>query len=237
MKETNCSAIDAQTDTIPAIVTHAMSYKGLQQHLKKEGRKDIGKGMAIGALGFIPFVGSLPDSVKNICSGYRENQFFRKLLAVLYQLEEVNHAQMQQFLNDIRKTAGDYSGNVLTEMIDRLDNINKGFVLANLIEARAKSEITMEDFFRLASMLERIPFPDLNKLVLFAMEPHYEPSGITELLYASGALIERVLEGGADTKYMLSELGIKMARHGLKLDVRQDGQRGMVVNPGWDIIK
>ena len=197
--------------------------KGYKPHLKKEKRKDIGKGMAIEALGFIPFVGNLPDSVKNICSGYRENQFFRKLLAVLYQLEEVNHAQMQQFLDDIRKTAGDYSGNLLTEMIDRLDNINKGFVLANLIEARAKSEITMDDFFRLASMLERIPFPDLNKLVLFATEPHYEPSGITELLYASGALIERVLEEGVGTKYMLSELGIKMARHGLKLDVRQDG--------------
>ena len=48
--------------TIPAIVTHAMSYEGLQQHLKKEGRKDIGKGIAIATLGFIPFVGSLPDS-------------------------------------------------------------------------------------------------------------------------------------------------------------------------------
>ena len=122
-------------------------------------------------------------------------------------------------------------------MIDRLDNINKGFVLANLIEARAKSEITMDDFFRLASMLERIPFPDLNKLVLFATEPHYEPSGITELLYASGALIERVLEGGADTKYMLSELGIKMARHGLKLNMKQNSQQWMDISIGWNIIK
>ena len=110
MKETNCSAIDAQTDTIPNIVTSAMSYEGLQDHLKKEKRKDIGKGIAIATLGFIPFVGSLPDSVKNICSGYRENLFFRKLLAVLYQLEEVNHAQMQQFLDDIRNTAGTIRG-------------------------------------------------------------------------------------------------------------------------------
>lgn len=49
-------------------------------------------------------------------------------------------------------------------MIYCLDNINKQKNLANLTKARINGQISIEDFFRLSNMLERIPYVDLESL-------------------------------------------------------------------------
>lgn len=98
-------------------------------------------------------------------------------------------------------------------MVDRLDNINKQNILANLTKARISSIISIEDYFRLSSMLERIPYVDFKFLPLY-QEPHYEENGDTEL-FSTGVLQIAVIDVNDNNKYILSDLGKKLVIHGL----------------------
>lgn len=123
----------------------------------------------------------------DIFENYKLSEFFRKFTAFALELTDISAEERVKFSEEVQEKANDKSGNVLMGMVDRLDNINKGQVLANLIKARIHQMISVEDFFRLSSMLERIPYVDLNMLRYYK-EPYYDESGDTELLYATGAL-------------------------------------------------
>lgn len=102
-------------------------------------------------------------------------------------------------------------------MINRLDNINKAEILANLMKAKINGEIDISDFFRLASICERIPYTDFQYLQRFENEDCIE-GGVTELLYSSGALIQKTI-GGEQNQYTLSTVGRKLVKFGMLAEV------------------
>ena len=115
-------------------------------------------------------------------------------------------------------------------MVDRMDNINKEVILANLVKAKLFDRITIEDFFRLASILERIPYVDLPHLKKYEND-YYDESGDTELLASTGVIKQTVV---GDNKYALSELGIKLIDHGLRVEVDKGSIRqGTEVGLEW----
>lgn len=137
---------------------------------------------------------------------------------------ETTDEEREQFADDIQKKAEDYSGNVILGMVDRLDNINKETIFANLSVARIHGKISIEDFFRLHSLLERIPYVDLVNLANY-QEDFYDESGDTELLYASGALAQTMIDPNEGNKYRLSVLGQKLLLFGMgaEIEVKQHG--------------
>ena len=78
-------------------------------------------------------------------------------------LKETTAEERHKFADEIREKAEDASGNVIAGMIDRLDNINKQEVFSKLTIARIHGFISVEEFFLLHSLLERIPYVDLAK--------------------------------------------------------------------------
>lgn len=154
----------------------------------------------------------------DIFENYKLSEFFRKFTAFALELTDVSAEERVKFSEEVQKKANDYSGNVLMGMVDRLDNINKGQVLANLIKARIHQFISVDDFFRLSSMLERIPYVDLDMLKYYK-ESYYDESGDTELLYATGALNQNTINIYGRNKYVLSTLGEKLLRFGLMTPV------------------
>lgn len=198
---------------IANIVTGVFSEKDLL-NIKEDNIKECIKKSAISLFTVIPYVGSIVDKAPEIYRGYRENEFFRKFAMVALGIQDIEQDKLKSFLDDIRNLADDYSGNVLMEMIDRLDNINKGTVLSNLILAKASNEITTEDFFRLSTILERIPYADLSKLTNY-QNNYYDDTGVTELLYASGALYKSIADSQDGDKYKLSTLGSKLLEFGV----------------------
>lgn len=200
---------------IAKIVTGVLSEKDLH-NIKIRGIKEGVTDGFITLFTAIPCVGSIVAKAPEIYRGYRENVFFRKFASVVLGVQDLEHDKLVSFLKEVQNLANDYSGNVLMEIIDRLDNVNKGRVLANLISARASNDITTEDFFRLSTMLERIPFADLGKLVDY-QPPYYDSTGVTELLYASGALYISIIDPQDGDKYSLSPLGVKLLKFGLRL--------------------
>lgn len=113
-------------------------------------------------------------------------------------------------------------------MIDRLDNINKQIILANLTKARINSDISIEDYFRLSSILERIPYVDFQFLPSYA-NANYDESGDTELLYATGVLQIAVIDANGNNKYILSELGRKLLQYGMMINTEVKHGKGVEV--------
>lgn len=151
----------------------------------------------------------------SILADYKLNEFFRKFTAFVMELTDISIEDRVKFSEELQKKAEDYSGNIIMGMVDRLDNINKERILASLTIAKIHGFISIEDYFRLSSMLERIPFVDLVLLQNYK-EPYYDENGDTELLFATGALQLAMIDEDNGNQYVLSQLGEKLMRFGLK---------------------
>lgn len=171
------------------------------------------------------YLGAAESELKVILS-YKEGEFFRKYAYYLLGLKETTVEERHQFSEDIQQKAEDGAGNVIINLVDRLDNINKETVFAKLTVARIRSAISVDDFFRLHSLLERIPYVDLKLLPQYK-DPFYDESGDTELLFATGALeIDTIDSKGGSNKYKLSRLGELLLRWGFNIHLELEHGKG-----------
>ncbi len=171
------------------------------------------------------YVGVAESAVQTIVD-YREGEFFRKYSKYLLGLVDTTPDQRNQFSQEIQEKAEDFSGNVICGMVDRLDNINKETVFAKLSVARIHEAISIENFFRLHSLLERIPYVDLKELPKYK-EPFYDEKGDTELLFATGALeLDTIDTKGGSNKYKLSRLGEGLLRWGFNIYLELEHGKG-----------
>lgn len=171
------------------------------------------------------------NAVKALCQqikvilDYRQENFFRKFVCYICGLKDTTQEQRCKFADEIEKKANDKSGYVLLDMIDRLDNINKLTILANLTRAKLDEFISIEQFFRLYSLLQRIPYVDLVSLSKYITE-YYDESGDTELLYSTGALIQTSIDEKGNSKYVLSILGEELLQWGVKANIQVQRKQG-----------
>lgn len=178
----------------------------------------------------IPIVGGIISSEIQAISDYKASEFFRKFTAYVYGLEGTSLNDRVTFACEVDQKANDIAEYVLTGIVSRMDNINKEFILANLTKAKIFGKISIEDFFRLSSILERIPYVDLPLLKQYVKD-YYDESGDTELLAATGVIKQTVV---GDNMYALSELGIKLIRFGLKEEViMESSHSGTQVDLQW----
>lgn len=174
------------------------------------------------------------ESEMQAISDYKESEFFRKYACYLCELVETTPDDRYKFCQEIQDKAEDYSGNVILGMVDSLDNINKQSILAQLTIAKVHGAISIEDFFRLHSLLERIPWVDLKELPKYK-DPYYDEDGDTELLFATGALEMNIIDTkGSSNKYILSRLGEMLLRWGLGIHLELEHGKG--TNVELDVV-
>lgn len=182
----------------------------------------------------IPTLGGALAQEIQVFQDYKESEFFRKYTAFILGVVDTSEKEREKFAEEIAKKANDAAGNVIAGMVDRLDNINKEVILANLTKARIDDKISIENFFRLASVLERISYIDLAKLPSY-QTPYYDEDGDTELLNSTGVLRPVLLSEDGDT-YILSPLGVKLLQYGLKTNVKIANIKGTSVDLSWNNI-
>ena len=222
--------IDA--DNVPVIVKDTMTTNDLDKIAsidRSKGAKNFFKQL----LNIIPWAGGVISGEIDVFIGIQEANFFRNYWAYVCELKDTTEEQREKFIEEVEKTAEDCSGNVIVGLISRIDNINKGKILANLTRARIKGAITIEDFFRITNVLERIPFPDLKYLLLF-QEDNYLEGGVTEILYSSGAISQSVV--GKDFRFRLTEIGIKLLVYGMHQEVTVPAERNVSVRPELSVV-
>ena len=221
-------------DNIAVVINELFTADDLRT-IKKENLRGLGKNILVSSFNLIPEVGGMIAGVIQGIQSYRELELFRKLLLFIYEIKDTSEKDRNKFVNEIETIAHDYSGSILTGMIDRIDNINKSVILANLVKNKIQSYISIEDFFRLSSMLERIPYVDLVNLPKYQVD-YYDESGDTELLFAAGALVQTSIDANDNSKYKLSILGEKLLTYGkgIELEIERKIGTEMSLNVATD---
>lgn len=181
--------------------------------------------MAIFKLVSKDYTGAVESALQSIKDyiDYKDSEFIRKYSRYIYGIVDTTPEQRHMFLEEVHEKAEDFSGNVIMGIVDRMDNIHKEEVLAKLTVAKINGWISIEEFFRLSSLLERIPYVDL-KMLPYYQRPFYDESGDTELLYATGALNQYSINANGPSLYVLSTLGEKLLSFGLgiQMDVMRE---------------
>lgn len=201
---------------IPIKLNDALLSDQYEQLAKIDKAKLVNDNL-LGIVGCIPVIGAWVASAISGGFSYSDAVLFRKIVAFIFELKDTTKSDRSKFIKEIEESAKDVAGNVLCEMINRMDNINKAFVMANLMKARIRGEISIEEFFRLSVVCERIPYTDFRFLKEFEGEAMID-GGVTEILYASGALIQRTIDD-EENHYTLSSSGRKLLKYGLSSEV------------------
>lgn len=199
------------TDPLPQLVEQTFSIDDLSSSNLTDTNYWLSRLKSV--VGVIPGYGGVAAEGIQLWHDYKLNSFFRKFAEYINGIKEIPVVERHKFVEEIQMKSHDNAGHVLLEMVDRLDNIQKEKALAQLSIARIHQFISIEDFFRLSTMLSRIPYVDLIELTNYK-EPYYDEGGDTELLYATGALELHTLDANDSNKYILSRLGEKLLKWG-----------------------
>ena len=210
------------TDSLSQIIVNSLNMADLS--FLKTANSAYWRGQLKALLSLIPEAGGFVAEELQQFYDYKDDLFFRKFTQFMLGIIETSAEERNKFAIEIQTKVKDSPGNILLEMVDRLDNINKQTAFSNLTLARIHGEISIEDFFRLHSLLERIPYVDLKELPHYA-EPFYDTSGDTELLFASGALEMASIEEESN-KYILSRLGELLLRWGFGIVLKLEHRKG-----------
>lgn len=169
----------------------------------------------ISAFTEFPFIDYFLKAPKAIIS-VSDRIFIRKALKFFSDVKDIPQEERYNFIGELEARGKDTAGDLLLSLINRLDNIHKVTIVTNLFRAKVLKDITIDDFIRLSSILERIPIVDLYNLEKF-ISPAYIV-GVSEVLYASGTI--RLCKIGDDDnpgdEYVLTEIGANLLKHGLK---------------------
>lgn len=234
MKENELKVIDSEK--YPVIVRDTMSLKDLDKIKEIDVKKGVKHGV-IQLLNLIPCAGGTLAGGLELALDIRDANFFRNYISYLYGLNGTSEKDREKFLNEVESVAKDYSGNVIAGIISRIDNINKGAVLSRLTRAKMNEDISIEDFFRISAVVERIPYSDFKYLSAFK-ERNYIPGGVSELLLSAGALSQTGIDGDADHDWLeLSPIGTKLMKYGLDEDVElKERTKIDIPTIGWEYI-
>ena len=200
--------------------------------IKSMGREASGKKVLLGLVSCIPVAGGFVSNGIDAFLTYKDYEFFRKFGRFLYDLEELPEDKREEFCRDVEKHALDSSGNVLLNLIDQLDNINKVGIQANLVKAKVAGEISGPEFFRLSSLLARIPFTDIVSMEKYK-QPYFSPDGETDVLLSVGAIALQTLDANGPCKYVLSDLGYRFLRFGVGIQVDSTDSKGVLYRNPW----
>lgn len=168
---------------------------------------------------------SIIKSILGAPTQYRENEFVRKLLRFLYDVDSISAEERRKVLKIISEKSDDYVGNVLLNIVDRIDHYEKAGIIANLFISVAKGEIDGEMFLRLSTVLCYVPYVDLKHISEYQTD-NYQPC-VSETLYASGLIYQSVINGGyednsSNNLFHISHLGYQLALYGMKMKLSQE---------------
>ena len=231
--EENAQTTNAQNVSTEDVVKNGFTMSDIKT-MKEKAESQINHDAIIKAVECFPVVGQGVAFMLTQNAAHREFEFYRKFIKMLYELEDTSNEQREKFGEEAFEACHDCCECVLFGMVDRMDNVNKAEVLGRLIFAKINGHISIDDFFRLSVLTERIPYVDFKHLPNYS-QPIYEP-GISELLYSTGVLKLAKIADGEENKYVLSRLGVDLLKFGLGQNVKvKDASGTSVVGSGvWE---
>ena len=157
-----------------------------------------------------------------------DRRFAKKYCYFILGLKELNPIERYNVIANL-KLKGNEAGEILLSLIERLDSISKVEILSNLVIARIHEEISVKEFFRATSVLEKIPFVDIDELSKY-QEPYFQ-IGVTDILFSSGAVTLFSIGKGKEEndEYVLTEAAYNILKYGLKQEVSRPKTNKIIV--------
>lgn len=169
-----------------------------------------------GVLDGVPIISTLKGLYK-ATKNFQLYRLMKKMHKFIFVTHDTTSCEREKFIAEYAEKNKENGCEALFAVLERIDNINKVDVLANLIKAKIKGFISIENFIRLTTILERIPFSDLRDLPKY-INDYYE-HGSTDILLSAGVLNQTVLDANGSNKYRLNFLGAILLKYGLSYDV------------------
>ncbi len=181
-----------------------------------------------GILQNIPFFDVLYKLGKASLS-VRDCFFAKKVVKFLFEIKEISSEKRVEFLKELNSKTGQKAGEVLMMLIERLDNMEKPKIIANLFIAKVNNSISIGNFLRLSSIVDKAYIYDLKKLNSFDSADGNYIEDVSESLYGLGLLyivpitsIVQTLDKNkftnevSDAKYTLTTSGKSLLVNGIK---------------------
>ena len=160
-----------------------------------------------GTLKDIPIVNYVVDSI-GVISSIRDKIFFKKLIYFLYNCKDIDFEKRVKFMEKNFKDDGKEFGEKIILIIDRLNDINKSVLMANLFRALIYEDIQQEQFFRLCNVISNCYIEDL---IYLKEKRNNSISGIRAISLFNQGLVGITNFSGVnyedDTQYEITSLG------------------------------
>lgn len=176
--------------------------------------------------GIIDTVTQLPitntlDILAESLSNYKSLRLQKKIYQFLFGISVIPQNDRLNFMEELEQQISlkETSGEVLIDLIDRVNSLGKIDVIINLFKAKVRGDIDISDFMRLSSVLDRVSVIDLSSLNKYKLKSNmlrgkYDGSE-TDSLYSAGLLHVSVMGGNDGTLFALNNLGLQMLQFGL----------------------
>lgn len=160
----------------------------------------------------VPVLGLLNGAYK-VYKSISAGRLMKKLYYFLFKTQEISRSKREKFIQEYATEGNDNGAEMLLDLINRLDNINKITILCNLIGYRVREEISITDFMRLVSALERLPITDVHLLDRFQSDTSI--NGVNDSLLSAGLIYESTINVGKSPRFRLNYTGYQMLKYGL----------------------
>ena len=119
-----------------------------------------------GALDGIPIFGIL-NGIYKVGKNVQTLRLCKKVAKFLYDTNSISQSDKERFIKEYTEINKEKGTELLLNVIDKIDNINKIECLANLMRAKVNGEISIENFVRLCLVIEKLPYVDFCNLEKF----------------------------------------------------------------------
>ena len=168
----------------------------------------------------IPIIGTIAKLYKTGV-GIKGYIFVKKLTKFVTALKDIPSEKREEFSNKINKDKQlkKKVGEQLLLILDRLDDMDKPYLVAHAFEAHMRDLIDYETFHRLASAIDKTFLPDLKSLKSIKDYKRLSESAIINLVN-SGILelasTPSINLGAKNNKYQITDLGKSLLNFVLK---------------------
>jgi hypothetical protein len=174
--------------------------------------------MEEGVIKNIPIIGAIYKFAK-AGIGIREQYFTKKIYLFLLGIKDISSNARMRFIEDLNNPSyGQRAGETLLMLLERFDHMEKPKILARLLQAKVLNKIDMNNFLRLANVLEKSYVHDLFKLSEYRDSKQFRGNE-SECLLSYGLIYLAVIDQmGIDRPYKLTSMGEDLLKYGIESD-------------------
>lgn len=181
----------------------------------------------------IPILGWVVKTHEAI-QDFRNLVFCKKIYKFLVYTSRYSKEQITDFFDEYSNANDENGYESMLLVLERMDHYNKVDVMTNLLQAKLDGVLPIDNFIRLTSALQIVPYVDLKHLEDYIVSIGTRHD--TYMLFAAGLLYQSIIgkdEIGAknSNRYQLNENGVLFVKYGLRKDVSK-----YIKDPGQNFV-